>query len=47
MNHRFLQTQSCRSGVRLPPSFPLSLIPGCRSYCHSGTSQDPRADQAL
>ncbi|WP_420472517.1 hypothetical protein [Leclercia sp. SGZ-S8] len=47
MNHRFLQTQSCHSGVRLTPSHSLSSIPTCRSYCHSGTSQDSRAGQAL
>ncbi|WP_436799854.1 hypothetical protein [Scandinavium sp. UTDF21-P1B] len=47
MNHRFLQIQSCRSGVHLSPAASLSSHKTCRSYPHSGLSQDSRAGQAL
>ncbi|WP_422663479.1 hypothetical protein [Scandinavium sp.] len=47
MNHRFLQTQSCRSGVHLNPTTPFSSINTSRSYSHLGTSQDSRAGKAL
>ncbi|WP_445326597.1 hypothetical protein [Scandinavium tedordense] len=47
MNQRFLQTQSCHSGVRLYPATFFSSINTCRSYSHSGTSQDSRAGKAL
>ncbi|WP_445582677.1 hypothetical protein [Scandinavium lactucae] len=47
MNQRFLQTQSCHSGVRLYPATSLPSQFTCRSYSHLGTSQDSRAGKAL